>query len=487
MESGHGVFGPVSTDPNSLIGMTVAGRYRIERKIGQGAIGRVYRAIQLPLERPVAIKFLSAEFQERDPNFGKRFLLEAAATAKLAHPNTVTVFDYGEAEDGQLYIVMEYLRGATLQDRIEKKSGLPITEVLQVAMQVASALRDAHAKGIVHCDLTPANIFLMDDGDDPGFVKVLDFGLARILRAIKDSDTDPNVLPLFVPNSDTEHFLGSPGYMAPEQIQGRGLDPRADIYALGATMFEMVTGRRAFVGDSSMDIIQKQLTEDPPSVFSYSDDQDLSHDLGDIIQKCMMRAPEARYSSMNEVLEKLRSMDRSAVRKIREAHGQHAFEDSILQASDHSEIQRMPKRMVVRTLFAAMLIIGAAFVATYLLLAQLRAGKEDVQPMPPSGSDESVSEVLNVIPESRLSVLSDPPGASVYEGTKLLGKTPFQLVSLERENGQPRHLSFRMDGFIEQTRVVVPDAVDAPIHVQLVPSKPTLNGRPPREYKDNPY
>ena len=180
----------VTQDPR--LGKTLVGRYRLDRPIGRGGMGRVYRATQLPLRRPVAVKILNREYQRKDPQFVRRFFLEAATAARLTHPNTITVFDYGEAETGELFIAMEYLRGRPLSRVLAAEGPFDTVRTLHVAAQICRALRAAHGKGIIHRDLKPGNIMLMDDGDDADLVKVLDFGLVRLSTRAHRRETSPD-------------------------------------------------------------------------------------------------------------------------------------------------------------------------------------------------------------------------------------------------------------------------------------------------------
>lgn len=171
---------PPMRDPR--LGRTLVGRYRIERLIGKGGMGRVYLATQLPLNRPVAVKILSPEFQKKDPQFPKRFFLEAATAAQLNHPNTITVFDYGETEHGELFIAMEYLKGRPLSRVVAADGPLSAERSIHISMQIIRALREAHQKGIIHRDLKPGNIMLLEEGDDLDYAKVLDFGLVKLFN-----------------------------------------------------------------------------------------------------------------------------------------------------------------------------------------------------------------------------------------------------------------------------------------------------------------
>ena len=191
---------------------------------------------------------------EHDPEFHKRFFLEASIASKLTHPNTVTIFDYGRTDDDIYYMAMEYLEGHTLHRAIREAGHFPEERAAHVARQICRALREAHSLGVIHRDLKPANIFLVEHGDETDFVKVLDFGL------VKNVSGDGKGEDL----TQTGLFMGSPKYMAPEQIRGDKVDARTDIYALGIIMYEMVTGKVPFDRPNSVNILMAHVNEDAP-------------------------------------------------------------------------------------------------------------------------------------------------------------------------------------------------------------------------------
>ncbi len=291
-------------DPRA--GLVLLGRYRLEQAIAKGGMGKVYRGTQLKLNRPIAVKVLNREFKETDPQFVRRFCLEAEISARISHPNVVTVHDYGETEDGELFIVMEYLRGRTLSQLIQQEAPLPAARIIRIATQLARALREAHAQGIIHRDLKPGNVMLLDSGDEPDVVKVLDFGLVK--RFV------PEGRPVGVSPEQGEDFeltlagtlLGSPRYMSPEQIKGEVLDPRTDIYSLGIILFQMAAGRPPFTGAGNVDLIYKHVHEPVPSIASVSNGVDCPPELERIIDHALEKDRDRRYGSMGELIEDLK-------------------------------------------------------------------------------------------------------------------------------------------------------------------------------------
>lgn len=295
--------------PDEHVGKTLNGKYRIDKLIAKGGMGRVYKATQYPLERPVAIKILNADYQRSDPQFIKRFFMEAAIAAKLSHPHTITVFDYGEGDGGELFIAMELLKGLPLSRVISKHGPFDPLDVLRVGMQVCRALREAHEAGIIHRDLKPGNIFILDDGGETPYAKVLDFGLVKLFTPDKSGDDEDDdeeqgsMLGAGDPElTRTGTLLGSPKYMSPEQIQGIRLDPRTDIYSFGVILYQMACGKPPFTGATGVDVIYKHVNHPVPAIASMNPDVNVPPELEEIIQRCLKKDRDERYGSMNELL-----------------------------------------------------------------------------------------------------------------------------------------------------------------------------------------
>nr|WP_294693403.1 Stk1 family PASTA domain-containing Ser/Thr kinase [uncultured Blautia sp.] len=258
-------------------GMIIAERYEILGKIGTGGMADVYKAKDHKLNRFVAVKVLKPEFRE-DTTFIQKFKSEAQAAAVLTHPNIVNVFDVGD-DNGVYYIVMELIEGITLKEYISKKGKLSVKEATSIAIQVSMGLEAAHSHGIVHRDVKPQNIIISMDGK----VKVTDFGIARAASS----------------NTISSNVMGSVHYSSPEQVRGGYSDEKSDIYSLGITMYEMVTGKVPFDGDTTVAIAIKHLQEEivPPSVYT----PELPHSLEQIILKCTQKSVDRRYQNMEDV------------------------------------------------------------------------------------------------------------------------------------------------------------------------------------------
>jgi tRNA A-37 threonylcarbamoyl transferase component Bud32 len=253
---GGGTLATSAGDPN--LGREIGGRYRIVAKLGEGGMGAVYRGEQISLKRTVAVKLLRPEMSSNEMLL-RRFNAEAEAVAKLNHPNTVNIYDFGRDSDGSLFIAMEFIEGRSLRRVIHEQGPLHPTRALAIAGQVAASLADAHAHAIVHRDLKPDNVMLQDRGRQRDVVRVLDFGIAKLRDDTRGTQAAM---------TQAGDMLGTPQYMAPEQIRGDAIDGRTDIYALGCMLYEMVTGRMPFEAPSVMAMLSKHLLEhaQPPSV-----------------------------------------------------------------------------------------------------------------------------------------------------------------------------------------------------------------------------
>ncbi len=291
---------------------TKLGPYEIQSPIGAGGMGEVYRARDGRLHRDVAIKILPASFSA-DAERLQRFAQESRAAAALNHPNILSIFDIGEDRSAP-YVVSELLEGETLRDRL-RNGALSSRKAIDYAQQIASGLAAAHEKGIVHRDLKPENIFLTGDGR----VKILDFGLAKLTRPEADLSGDA---PTQQVGTEAGTVMGTAGYMSPEQVRGRPTDSRSDIFSFGAVLYEMLSGKRAFHGDSSVDTMSAILKEEPPDLGETN--RNVSPALERIVRHCLEKNPAERFQSARDVafnleaLTDISSSSRGGVRALPE-------------------------------------------------------------------------------------------------------------------------------------------------------------------------
>ncbi|MBA3241657.1 MAG: serine/threonine protein kinase [Acidobacteria bacterium] len=277
------------TGEDALVGQLLAGKYRIEEKIDEGGMGCVYRATHILMEKTLAIKVLHPALAA-DDKIVARFTREAKAASRISHPHALTVTDFGESENGVVFLVMEYLRGRTLKDVVRSDGPLPVARVTEIIRQVCGALEAAHEQGVVHRDLKSDNIMLEEtSGGD--WAKVLDFGIAKILEAEGKPDAD-----LTAPNL----IIGTPQYMSPEQCsQASDIDTRSDIYSLGIILYEMLSGHVPFMGDSPTAIMMKHLQEPAPSLLE--ERADLPAEVGRVVARALAKTPDERFQRAGEL------------------------------------------------------------------------------------------------------------------------------------------------------------------------------------------
>lgn len=275
--------------PDTLVGRVIDGKYRIEALHGSGGMGAVYRAIQVNLDRPVALKVVKGDFL-KDTVITERFKREALAIARLKHPNIVTVYDYGIMTDGGAYLVMEFLEGHTLRTEIQKRKSIPIGPGIELMRQICSAVHAAHVEGIIHRDLKPDNIFLERGRDDTIHVKILDFGVAKMRANTGElQKTDLTM---------SGAMLGTPLYMSPEQCLGEPLDVRSDLYSLGCVFFEMISGQPPFTATTATQLIIKHAQDPPPALMKRA--PSAPPGLEAAFMRALAKSPEDRFQTAAE-------------------------------------------------------------------------------------------------------------------------------------------------------------------------------------------
>jgi eukaryotic-like serine/threonine-protein kinase len=273
-------------------GDVVDDRYRITGVLGKGGMGAVYRAYQLLMDREVALKILKTDAQ--DASQVKRFFIEAKSASKLTHPNTITVFDFGQTSEGLLYMVIELVRGKTLSAIIKNEGPLPADRCVHIISQICDSISEAHAQGIIHRDLKPDNILIEEKEWNADFVKVLDFGIAKMLHGEEGTSV-----------TKTGIVCGTPLYMSPEAITGKTVSPGADLYSLGIILYEMLSGTPPFQAETPMQLLLKHLSDEPASLVSPSSVVEIPIQLNDFILRVLSKKPELRPATAKEFKEEL--------------------------------------------------------------------------------------------------------------------------------------------------------------------------------------
>jgi serine/threonine-protein kinase len=287
--------------PDELIGKTVATKYLVEQMIGEGGMGKVYKAIQIALDKPVVLKVLRQALLS-DERTVKRFQREAKAASRLNHPNSISVLDFGQADDGAMYIAMEYVQGKDLHHILSREWPLPEARVIRLMSQVLSALADAHSAGVIHRDLKPENIMVEQRRGEADFVKVLDFGIAKIVDGSIDDDGPALTRAGFV--------CGTPEYMSPEQARGAQLDHRSDLYAVGVIIYQLMCGMLPFDSDTAVGFATKHLTEVPLPPTKRRPEARVSPAMERLIMKALAKNPDDRPQTAEQFRAELLAIEK---------------------------------------------------------------------------------------------------------------------------------------------------------------------------------
>lgn len=297
LECGHAFDEESVGADDPWLGRMVAGRFRIEEKLGEGGMGEVYRAEQLPMGRPVALKLLRQSLSD-NPEQVERFKREAQAASQLKSPHTIIVHDFGQDVDGTLFLAMEYLEGTPLNELLDSEGALAPDRAVRIMARIAQSVQEAHGIGVIHRDLKPENIFLTVREDDADFVKVLDFGIAKVSQTQSGGKLDTI--------TRAGAIFGTPQYMAPEQIRGSEIDARADIYALGVMLYQMISGHLPFAANTVVEMLTQHLNAEPlPIEGTSSDTKESLARLEAVALRALSKEPEQRQPTARAFLEDL--------------------------------------------------------------------------------------------------------------------------------------------------------------------------------------
>jgi serine/threonine-protein kinase len=273
------------------------GKYRLKKSIGRGGMGEVWEAYHSGLQGNVALKILRPD-QDTNPEVVQRFEQEVSAMCRLTHPNTVRVFDYGVTEDGIWYYAMELLEGQTLHELVKSQKRLETNRALYIAHQATRALAEAHTQGIVHRDIKPENIFVTQAGGEADFVKVLDFGIAKLSHEAANSTL-----------TRTGAIFGTPTYMSPEAAKGQPMDPRSDVYGMGAVLYCMLAGHPPFQSSNATELLLAH-AQTPPRPLRDLDDLEVPAEVDTLVLRCLAKKPDDRFADAGQLaraIERLRA------------------------------------------------------------------------------------------------------------------------------------------------------------------------------------
>jgi serine/threonine-protein kinase len=442
-----------------LIGQVLDGRYKIEKVLGEGGMGIVYKAVHTSLGKPLAIKVLRPEVSKNE-EIVQRFKQEAQSASQIGHPHIIDISDFGTLPDGSTYFAMEFLQGKSLTLAMAEQN-FTTQRTIHVVRQLAGALGAAHEIGIVHRDMKPDNVQLIDRGGQKDFVKVLDFGIAKVGGSTSKL-------------TQAGQVFGTPHYMSPEQCAGTNVDHRTDIYAVGVMLYEMATGKVPFDADNLMGILTKHLYEQPIAPRELAPPVDIAPSMEAVILKCLQKKPDQRYSSMAELAADLDAIERGLApraltdRVDRPTSGPQTLtgvEARVSVATGHIEIRKSRAPLFIGLGLAAAAVIG---IGAFMMSGPKDEGAQPTAAIKPSPED-GTKPVAAAQPEPGLSptpaptpaaepapapvliaLNTNPANAEVYQDGSLVGNTPYQLN--KPGTGQSLKLELRLDGY--QTKTV---------------------------------
>lgn len=480
-------------DPEGLVGTVVHGKYRITDVLGAGGMGRIYRAEQMPLGRPVALKVLHQELDAKKDkgDFQKRFLLEAATCAKLTHPNIVVVYDYGRLDEVSpreaYFMAMEFVEGETLHEALAAEGVFAPPRAMRIAREIARGLREAHRQGAVHRDLKPSNVMLTQGGEGEG-VKVLDFGLVKLIRDDSEVMTREDV------------FIGSPRYMAPEQIHRAPVDGRADLYALGIILYQMLTGHVPFEGENPVQTLMGHVSEPVPPLRP-PPGTELPPGLEAVVMRCLEKDPDRRFPNADTLIHALQDVAGGALVSSESSYSS-GIRSGAVPADPPTVAGRRPARAeptptpspavavsdaapsapsgpstgIKIGIFVGAIAIGGA--AAFFALRKDEpadtpsvATPQPTEPTEPTADPTMATEAPDARPFT-LFVESEPSGAALFRGDERLGTTPTQvLLDATVLATEPARFRLELEGHEDYAWTQGPAASDLTIRGELQPRR----------------
>jgi serine/threonine protein kinase len=474
-----------NSDTDSLVGVSIdGGRYTIIKLIGEGGMGRVFQARQTSMNRMVALKILRRQLLG-DTQLLERFEREAKSIAQLRHPNSINIIDYGRTEDGFFFMAMELLAGRSLYAILRDEGAMNLPRTLRIFAQVLGAVREAHDLGIVHRDLKPENIQI-DHVANGDFAKVLDFGIAKIVHGDgTEPEGDAKSLTL------AGAVFGTPHYMSPEQVHGRTIDHRTDIYSLGVILFEMLTGEPPFDGATPMAVMMAQASKPPPDLREISERVDLTDSVVALVRECLQKDPDARPATVAEILGRVYAIQlevgESSVRFSAAALGNRRSESGVLASAGvphvmgandagptpsfmgqldsamPGDLEALGSRKGVWLALAALVLAGGGFFAW-----------QATQESGPTPAEVGSPVLANFSADSTnvYKITSEPSGALVFAqagDTDAIGVTP---ATIRLSTDQAHTLQLRLPGRVPGTAVFAKNTTERATHVKLASADP---------------
>jgi tRNA A-37 threonylcarbamoyl transferase component Bud32 len=468
--------GPTSTKGVVTPGQVIGERYRVVDKLAEGGMGEVYKGEHIELGKTVAIKVMRRELSN-DPEFAERFKREAIAATRIGHPNIVDVADFGQTVDGRFYFVMEFLAGKTLTDVLRESGALPAPRALGIMLQMCRALEAAHQLGIVHRDLKPENVMLLDRGGQPDFVKVVDFGVAKVADPSRTGRTSVGLV------------VGTPQYMSPEQASGLALDARTDIYSAGLMLYEMLAGLPPFVAETPSLIMAAHITREAPPLAPAPNAGDVPESLRGLVMKMLSKAPAGRPPSMAAVISDLELAQAELTGAIAGTRRVLQLNTGMRVASLASSNRRPV--LIVSGLAAAVGIgIGAFFFvrgppdAAPLVVpvpVVVPEPKAELQTKPASATPEQAPPIEEM---AKVTVTTTPGDAEVLRDGAFVGRTP---AILKWKKGEKAELRIMLKGYLDWKQTVAPEK-DLALPITLTKASSAKPKRPKSEgLMDSPY
>ncbi len=439
------------------LGATIDGRYKVEAVLGEGGMGIVYRCTHTIIGKKVAMKVLRADLA-RDAEVTERFLNEAKAASSIGNAHIIDISDFGQFPDGAAYFVMEFLGGQPLSKLLEGGQPLPVGRILHLARQLGEGLSAAHAANIVHRDLKPDNIFLVDRGGERDFIKILDFGIAKVSTSAEGSKL-----------TRAGAVFGTPHYMSPEQAAGQPVDHRGDIYSFGVILYELASGRLPFDADNFMGILTQHMYKAPVPIRALVPaPQDVPPGLEAIVLKCLSKRPEHRYQSMAELIVEFDKLSAGAVpdavpEMMARSGGFNVPVDYFKKGQmpqpvpatplSHGKKSRWPLYAGIAGVLAAVAIVAGIFAKSQSSAALQNAATpalEMARTKPPEAVASSVPlstatpSAAAVAPSKQVLLAVEPIEAHVFRDGADLGQSP---VMVSVEEGKTVELEIQREGF----------------------------------------